>query len=392
MAILGALTIVSALSFGLVKKASADSLMDPNSVYNGSSYVSGDAGLAYTRKLARTNRAKPTVSRKYYRHQRVRSAVAKTVQKLDPTPAAHPRYYLSPTGLAFIKQHEGLVLYVYDDLRESAGEWNCKRPVGTLTIGYGHTADAAGKFDFKCGARIDDLQAEDLLVADLKEVEDQVNAALKRPVTQGQYDAIVSITFNCGRNGLNPVVSRVNRGQTIAAGRTLRSICTTSKGKRLKGLVNRRNAEYAMWNTPPAATLASDVIVSGASAPVSIINAFRRFLGTNPTKRSALWCADAQNLALEKAGYAGTKSSAASSFKDFGYDGSGNPGDIALLQFGRTKNYADHVGTVTGRCSKDKIRLISGNDRGLVRERCVSEKYVVDYRTVALPIYASYEN
>lgn len=384
--------LVAALALSIATTAHANPLMDPNGVYDGSNYVNSDAGRSYLNSVARTANKHRPVSRKYYRHQRVKSAVAKAVQAVDPTPAPHATMYLSPTGLAFIKRHEGLVLWIYDDFREGAGEWKGGKVHGTLTIGYGHTAAARAKFDFKQGRRIDDLQAEDLLVEDLKEVEEQVNKALKVPVTQGQYDALVSITFNCGSNGLNPVVRHYNSGRPNEAIRTTRAICTTSKGRKLRGLVTRRAEEAQMASVSPATTVASDVIVTTASAPITLINTFRRFLGKNPTKRKRLWCADAQNKALEEAGLEGTGSSAASSFKDYGYKGYGHPGDIALLQFGRTDNFADHVGTVTGRCDKKRIKLISGNDGGTTRERCIPEKYVVAYRSVALPIYASVEN
>lgn len=88
---------------------------------------------------------------------------------------------LSQNGLDLIKHFEGLRLKAY---RCSAG---------ILTIGYGHTGA-----DVKVGAVISKEKAEELLRADVAQFERDVMSLLKVPVTQSQFDALVSFAFNVG--------------------------------------------------------------------------------------------------------------------------------------------------------------------------------------------------
>jgi len=46
----------------------------------------------------------------------------------------------------------------------------------------------------------------------------------------------------------------------------------------------------------------------------ALVSEARKYMGTNPTSRSRLWCATFMNLVLAKVGYAGTNSDAAKSF------------------------------------------------------------------------------
>lgn len=67
-----------------------------------------------------------------------------------------------------------------------------KCPAGVLTIGYGHTNNV----------RLDDVltqdEAEKLLDIDIKIKENELNKLIKVPVTQNQYDALISFVFNLG--------------------------------------------------------------------------------------------------------------------------------------------------------------------------------------------------
>ena len=74
---------------------------------------------------------------------------------------------------------EGLSLEAYEDC------------AGLPTIGYGHTKDV------KMGDRISQYWAKELLKDDVREVEQQVQE-LGVAQTQGQFDALVSFTFNLG--------------------------------------------------------------------------------------------------------------------------------------------------------------------------------------------------
>jgi len=168
---------------------------------------------------------------------------------------------ISQTGLDFIKGFESFVPYVYDDLvpaqriggRLVYREWRPGDPVrGTLTIGYGHT-DAA-KYDLGfdlCNAppgfRLTEAQASAILDIDLDECEQDVNDGVRVPISQGQFDALVSFTFNCGAGNLRNLLARLNRGD-YAATRAAFDLYVKSKGKTLPGLQRRRDGEQELWD------------------------------------------------------------------------------------------------------------------------------------------------
>jgi uncharacterized protein (TIGR02594 family) len=85
----------------------------------------------------------------------------------------------------------------------------------------------------------------------------------------------------------------------------------------------------------------------------------RRYMGTNPTDRSRLWCAAFMNLILHKIGYDGTHSDAARSFVDYGRRIPG-PKIGAIVVFSRGPN-GGHVGVVAGVDRHGNPIVISGN-------------------------------
>ena len=137
---------------------------------------------------------------------------------------------VSQRGIDLIKKHEGLRLQSYV----------C--PAGKWTIGYGHTRTA------RPGQQITAEQAEELLRQDITFAEAEVRA-LKRPLTQWQFDALVSFVFNVG--GANFRKSTM-RGM-IMDGRPAAEIAQQFgrwvyvNGKVLQGLVNRRRDEAALY-------------------------------------------------------------------------------------------------------------------------------------------------
>ena len=152
---------------------------------------------------------------------------------------------LGKKGLALIKSFESFVPYVYDDLRPPVSgryrEWNGEAVKGTLTIGYGHTDVARHPLKIEKGLRISEPKAAQILDMDLDECEEAVNALVKEKLTQGQFDALVSFTFNCGTGNLKKLIVPLNRGDHDACRRKFDAF-TRSKGKVLKGLVRRRDA------------------------------------------------------------------------------------------------------------------------------------------------------
>src|SRR5215469_13886147 len=102
----------------------------------------------------------------------------------------------SSEGRALIESFEGLILGAYDDEDDHIvhpGE----RVFGTLTIGYGHTS-VAGPPRVYVGQEITREDADAILAADLASVELEVGHLVHVPLSQNQFDALVSFQFNTG--------------------------------------------------------------------------------------------------------------------------------------------------------------------------------------------------
>jgi len=162
-----------------------------------------------------------------------------------------------PDGLELIKVFETYVGYVYDDLRPPVKgkyrEWQGEPVKGTLTIGYGHTNAAADPLKCKQGTKITEPQALAVLANDLAPCEATVNKLVKAPITQHQFDALVSFVFNTGKlagTGLLTQLNAKNYGQV--PNEFMKWV--KSKGQTLRGLVRRREAEVHLWSTPDHTT------------------------------------------------------------------------------------------------------------------------------------------
>jgi uncharacterized protein (TIGR02594 family) len=108
-----------------------------------------------------------------------------------------------------------------------------------------------------------------------------------------------------------------------------------------------------------------------------LVREARRYIGTNPTRRSRLWCATFMNMVLAKAGYSGTNSDAAKSFASYGHRVSDpEVGAIAVLTRG---NRGGHVGVVSGVDSYGNPIIISGNHGHQVGEGIYPRSRVIAY-------------
>lgn len=143
-----------------------------------------------------------------------------------------------PKGLALIKEFEGLRLSAY----------LC--PAKVWTVGYGHTS-AAGLPRVASGMKITAAEAEDILKRDLGRYEATVNKAVTVPLTQEQFDTLVSFTYNTGALQTSTLLKKLNAGNYDAVPSELAK--WTRAGKLiLSGLVRRRKAEAELWNTKAA--------------------------------------------------------------------------------------------------------------------------------------------
>jgi len=139
----------------------------------------------------------------------------------------------SQRGLDLIKEFEGLYLQAY------------RCPAGVLTIGYGHTS-VAGEPKVVAGMKITKQEAEDILRRDLAAVEADVGRLVKVPLTQNQFDALVSFQFNTGGLGRSSALKRLNAGNYADVPAAL-LLWNKAAGKVLAGLTRRRKAEAALF-------------------------------------------------------------------------------------------------------------------------------------------------
>ncbi|TCL89873.1 GH24 family phage-related lysozyme (muramidase) [Rhizobium sp. PP-WC-2G-219] len=157
----------------------------------------------------------------------------KTLAKLFPVKSVPPvrRMVTSVAGRAAITQREGNVLTAYPD------------SVGILTIGVGHTT-AAGAPTVAPGMKITAAQSDEILSRDLATFEKAVLDAVKVPLAQNEFDALVSLAFNVGGKAFSDstLVKKLNAEDRAGAAEQF-LVWAKAGGKALQGLVTRRQAE-----------------------------------------------------------------------------------------------------------------------------------------------------
>jgi lysozyme len=148
-----------------------------------------------------------------------------------PTPVPPASMITSPAGRKAITEREGNKLTAYQD---GGGVW---------TIGVGHTS-AAGEPTVTKGMKITAAQSDEILSRDLKDVEKAVLKGLKVPVTQNQFDALVSLAFNIGNTAFakSTLLKKLNAGDRAGAADQF-LVWNKDNGKVVQGLVNRRRSE-----------------------------------------------------------------------------------------------------------------------------------------------------
>lgn len=140
---------------------------------------------------------------------------------------------ISQTGIDLIESFEGCCLDAYQDI---GGVW---------TIGYGHTQDVCA------GMMITQEQATQMLLQDLVIYEGYVNQYVTVPLTQNQFNALVSFTYNLGPDAFakSTLLSVLNAGQYSNAAAMFLEY-DHAGGVEVAGLKRRRLAEQALFLTP----------------------------------------------------------------------------------------------------------------------------------------------
>lgn len=139
--------------------------------------------------------------------------------------------HITQDGIDLIKRFEGFSSTVYI----------C--PAGYPTIGYGHLVRDHETFE-----EISQEEAEALLRIDVESAERAVLRLIKVPLTDGQFDALVSFTYNLGSGALqcSTLRRKVNRqvhGEVPA--QLVRWVW--AGGRKLNGLIKRRECESLVY-------------------------------------------------------------------------------------------------------------------------------------------------
>ena len=163
---------------------------------------------------------------------------------------------MTEEGLALIRSFEGFRGEAY---RDAVGVW---------TIGFGHTS-MAGPPEVTPALRITREEANAILARDVEKFAGGVREAVKVPLNDAQFSALVSFAYNVGLGALrgSSVLKAVNARDFAEVPRCL-NLWVKARGRTLPGLVKRRAVEGALF--------ARDV-----STPVAP--------PTSPTNNNTLW-------------------------------------------------------------------------------------------------------
>lgn len=143
---------------------------------------------------------------------------------------------VSDACLTLIRKHEGF----------RSKPYRC--PAGVPTIGYGSTAYADGTPVRMSDAPITQRQAEQLLRATLLGYEVAVRDCVRVPLSQSQFDALVSFAYNAGPQALrgSTLLRKLNQADYAGAASEF-GRWVNGDGKRLPGLVRRRADERQLF-------------------------------------------------------------------------------------------------------------------------------------------------
>ena len=142
---------------------------------------------------------------------------------------------ISTNGLNLIKSFEGCLLTAYD-----IGD-------NMITIGWGH-AEVKGNTNLVVGITTwTQSQADKQLITDVVIYENAVNGYFTRSFNQNQFDALVSFAYNLGGGRFANDGWDKTASDSWICSQLLRYVSNGSEV--LPGLVRRRNAEVALYNT-----------------------------------------------------------------------------------------------------------------------------------------------
>jgi lysozyme len=150
---------------------------------------------------------------------------------------------LNDQTLALIERAEGFVDHWYPDPATGAEPMTCC---------WGHT-DAAGAPHYKDAPKrkFTRQEGEQILRNDLKKTCATVASAVKKPINDNQFGALVSFTFNLGAGNFlkSTLLKKVNAGDFAGASLEFAK-WNKAAGQVMAGLTKRRAAEAALFSKP----------------------------------------------------------------------------------------------------------------------------------------------
>lgn len=155
---------------------------------------------------------------------------------------------ISQDGIDILKHFEGCRLQAYPDPATGGAPW---------TIGYGHTGP-----EVKPGLKWTQAQADAVLLLDLASFEKSVASAVRVPLTQPQFDALVCFAYNVGIGNLqsSALLAKLN-GRDYVGAQAQFIRWNKAAGKEMPGLTRRRKAEAARFG---GATSKNAIACAGA--------------------------------------------------------------------------------------------------------------------------------
>jgi lysozyme len=149
--------------------------------------------------------------------------------------------FMSSVGKLGLQNREKKMERYYDDM--GPGKGNC-------TVGYGHLVHRNPCTPEELTRKVGEKDIMDGFDADIRAAENAVNRNVKVSLTQAQFDALVSYTFNRGPGGARKAFKLINAGEFDKAASEISSHVTATvrkKGKRVavvaRGLYARRAEE-----------------------------------------------------------------------------------------------------------------------------------------------------
>jgi lysozyme len=170
--------------------------------------------------------------------------------------------HLTSAGANLIKHFEGCLHPEGKNFKPYA----C--PAGVLTIGWGHTNHHGKKFD--TATRWTLTQCDEAFLEDMEGFEKAVRRLVTTPLTDFQFDALTSFTYNVGEGALakSTLLKCVNAKEFEQAAKEFNK-WVKAGGKTMPGLVRRRASESLLFQNVKDANYDGkpDKVVEAPEAP-----------------------------------------------------------------------------------------------------------------------------